>query len=56
MGTKSGRLSSTEPILQNILSGSDYGKLIKGCFGVPDGWLFVGADFNSLEYYTDGYD
>lgn len=70
-GTKSGRLSSSDPNLQNIPSGSAYGKLIKSCFKAPKGWLFVGADFNSLEdyisalttkdpnklkVYTDGYD
>lgn len=32
-------------------SGSAYGKLIKECFSAPQGWLFVGADFNSLEDY-----
>jgi DNA polymerase-1 len=70
-GTKSGRLSSSDPNLQNIPSGSVYGKLIKSCFEAPVGWLFAGADFRSLEdyvsalttkdpnklkVYTDGYD
>lgn len=50
-GTVSGRLSSSDPNLQNIPSGSTYGKLIKKCFAAPDGWLFSGADFNSLEDY-----
>jgi DNA polymerase-1 len=50
-GTKSGRLSSSDPNLQNIPAGSTYGTLIKGCFKAPDGYLFVGADFNSLEDY-----
>ena len=50
-GTKSGRLSSSDPNLQNIPSGSTYGKLIKSCFAAPKGSLFVGADFNSLEDY-----
>lgn len=35
--------------LQNIPAGSKYGKLIKSCFVAPDGWLFVGLDFASLE-------
>lgn len=48
-GTVSGRLSSSDPNLQNIPSGSTYAKLIKECFVAPDGWLFAGADFNSLE-------
>lgn len=70
-GTVSGRLSSSNPNLQQIPSGSAYGKLIKKCFKAPPGWIFCGADFNSLEdyisalttkdpnklkVYTDGYD
>jgi len=70
-GTKSGRLSSSKPNLQNLPSGSTYGKLVKSCFQAPPGWLFVGLDYASLEdrintlltkdpnkikVYTDGYD
>lgn len=70
-GTLSGRLSSSNPNLQNLPSGSIYGKAVKKCFRAPKGWLFVGADFSSLEdrinalltkdknklkVYTDGYD
>ena len=76
-GTVSGRLSSSDPNLQNLPAGNTgsaekqlYGKLIKSCFEAPTGWLFAGADFNSLEdmisalttkdknklkVYTDGY-
>jgi DNA polymerase-1 len=50
-GTVSGRLSSSDPNLQNIPAGSMYAKLIKECFVGPEGWLFAGADFNSLEDY-----
>ena len=50
-GTVSGRLSSSKPNLQQLPSGSTYGKLIKKCFKAPKGWLFCGADFNSLEDY-----
>lgn len=50
-GTVSGRLSSSDPNLQNIPAGSLYAKLIKECFVGPAGWLFAGADFNSLEDY-----
>lgn len=50
-GTVSGRLSSSDPNLQQIPSGSEYGKLIKSCFKAPKGWIFAGADFNSLEDY-----
>lgn len=70
-GTVSGRLSSSDPNLQNIPANSTYGKLIKECFVAESGWLFAGADFSSLEdrinalltkdpnklkVYTDGYD
>jgi len=70
-GTVSGRLSSSEPNLQNLPSNSKYGKLIKSAFQAPSGWLFVGLDFASLEdrisalttkdpnklkVYADGYD
>lgn len=51
-GTVSGRLSSSKPNLQNIPANSAYGKLIKSCFSAPEGWLFCGADFNSLEDYV----
>jgi len=50
-GTVSGRLSSSDPNMQNLPAGSYYGKLIKQIFKAPEGWLFVGADFNSLEDY-----
>lgn len=70
-GTVSGRLSSSDPNMQNLPSGSEYGKLIKEMFQAPPGWLFIGADFASLEdrisalltkdpnklkVYTDGFD
>mgnify|MGYP003586880004 CR=1 FL=1 len=70
-GTKSGRLSSSEPNLQQIPSSGSLGKLIKTCFAGPYGKIFCGADFASLEdrisalttkdpeklkVYTDGYD
>jgi DNA polymerase-1 len=50
-GTVSGRLSSSKPNLQQIPANSEFGKLIKECFNAPNGWLFCGADFNSLEDY-----
>lgn len=70
-GTVSGRLSSSDPNLQNIPAKSIFAKLIKECFMAPQGWCFAGADFNSLEdmisalttkdpnklkVYTDGFD
>ena len=50
-GTVSGRLSSSDPNMQNLPAGSAYGKLIKELFMGPPGWIFAGADFNSLEDY-----
>ena len=50
-GTVSGRLSSSKPNLQNLPSGSLWGKMVKACFVAPAGWVMVGADFDSLEDY-----
>lgn len=47
-GTISGRLSSNNPNLQNMPSGSKWGKLIKSCVSAPVGFLFCSADFNAL--------
>lgn len=70
-GTQSGRLSSNSPNLTNLPSKGKMGKLIKSCVVAPQGWLFAGADFSSLEerigailsndpnrikVYTEGYD
>ena len=71
-GTLSGRLSSSDPNLQNLpATGSKYAKIVKKMFRAPKGKLFVGLDFNSLEdmisalttrdpnklkVYTDGFD
>jgi len=70
-GTQSGRLSSSDPNMQNIPSGSKYAKIIKACFISLFGWLFCGADFkaleavceallskdpNKLKVYIDGFD
>lgn len=50
-GTVSGRLSSSKPNMQQLPSGSTFGKLIKKCVIAPPGWLFAGADYSSLEDY-----
>ena len=49
-GTKSGRLSSSNPNLQNLPSGSTYAKVVKRMFKGNDEWLFSGADYNALTY------
>lgn len=48
-GTVSGRLSSNNPNLQNLPSSGDLGALIKSCIQAPNGYLFTGLDFDSLE-------
>jgi DNA polymerase-1 len=48
-GTLSGRLSSSDPNLQNLPANSKYAKLIKSCIQAAPGWLFCGLDFASLE-------
>jgi len=48
-GTISGRLSSRNPNLQNIPSGSIHGKVIKECFEAPKGYLIAYADYSALE-------
>lgn len=48
---KSGRLSSSDPNLQNLPAGSTYGKDIKEIFEAPEGHIFAFSDFNSLEDY-----
>lgn len=70
-GTVSGRLSSSDPNMQNIPSKSRLSKYIKLCIKAPYGWMWVGLDYDSLEdkisalitkdpnklkVYTDGYD
>lgn len=53
-GTVSGRLSSSNPNLQNLPSGSKYAKAIKSCIQAPPGWVMVGLDFDSLEDKISG--
>ncbi len=48
-GTISGRLSSSDPNMQNFPASSKYGKIIKSIFEAPPGWIFCGLDFASLE-------
>lgn len=52
-GTQSGRLSSSDPNMQNTPSGSVYAKIIKKCFISLINWLFCGADFKALEAVTE---
>ena len=47
--TATGRLSSTEPNLQNIPIRMELGRLIRKIFLPKDGWIFVDADYSQIE-------
>lgn len=47
--TTTGRLSSTEPNLQNIPTKSELGQLLRTAFVPEDGFLFVGADYSQID-------
>lgn len=47
--TATGRISSTNPNLQNIPIRSEQGKQIRGAFVTKPGWMLVSADFSQVE-------
>lgn len=47
--TKTGRLSSTDPNLQNIPAKTEEGKRIRGAFIAPEGWSVVALDYSQIE-------
>ncbi len=44
-----GRLSSTDPNLQNVPARTEQGKQIRRAFVPPDGWRIVTADYSQVE-------
>ncbi len=47
--TRTGRISSTEPNLQNIPVRTERGKEMRKFFCAEDGWLLVDADYSQIE-------
>ena len=47
--TATGRISSTEPNLQNIPMRTQLGRLIRRVFVPREGWLFTDADYSQIE-------
>ena len=47
--TATGRISSTDPNLQNIPSRDDFGKNIKKAFVPKEGYIFIDADYSQVE-------
>ncbi len=47
--TNTGRLSSTDPNLQNIPVRSELGGQVRRCFVPREGWVYVDADYSQIE-------
>lgn len=47
--TRTGRLSSKDPNLQNIPNHDEYGRLIRKCFVSQEGYAFLSSDYSQIE-------
>ena len=48
-GTSTGRLSSSDPNLQNIPVRTELGRRVRGAFVAPEGHLLLGCDYSQVE-------
>ncbi len=48
-GTSTGRLSSSDPNLQNIPVRTELGRQVRGAFIAPPGYLLLGCDYSQVE-------
>ncbi|MDD5750247.1 MAG: DNA polymerase [Candidatus Pacebacteria bacterium] len=50
LGTETGRMSCSDPNLQNIPVKTALGKKIRGCFVPENGFVFLSADYSQMDF------